>query len=68
MQTNNRKVKMQTNKNNISDQAFDLAKSVNSASRVANLYGKLFAIKDMQIHLLEQEKLIKDQLESEERK
>ncbi len=68
MQTNNRKVKMQTNKNNISDQAFDLAKSVNSASRVANLYGKLFAIKDMQIHLLQQEKLIKDQLESEERK
>ena len=59
---------MQTNKNNISDQAFDLAKSVNSASRVANLYCKLFAIKDMQIHLLKQEKLIKDQLESEERK
>ncbi len=59
---------MQTNKNNISDQAFDLAKSMNNASRVANLYGKLFAIKDMQIHLLEQEKLIKDQLESEEKK
>ena len=59
---------MQTNKKNISDQAFDLAKSMNNASRVANLYGKLFAIKDMQIHLLEQEKLIKDQLESEEKK
>ena len=59
---------MQTNKNNMSDQAFDLAKSMNNASRVANLYGKLFAIKDMQIHLLKQEKLIKDQLESEERK
>ena len=59
---------MQTNKNNISDQALDLAKSMNNASRVANLYGKLFAIKDMQIHLLKQEKLIKDQLESEERK
>ena len=58
---------MQTNKNNISDQAFDLAKSMNNASRVANLYGKLFAIKDMQIHLLEQEKLIKDQLESEDK-
>ena len=67
MQTN-RKAQMQTNKNNISDQAFDLAKSMNNASRVANLYGKLFAIKDMQIHLLKQEKLIKDQLESEERK
>ena len=59
---------MQTNKNNIIDQALDLAKSMNNASRVANLYGKLFAIKDMQIHLLKQEKLIKDQLESEERK
>ena len=57
---------MQTNKNNISDQAFDLAKSMNNASRVANLYGKLFAIKDMQIHLLEQEKLLKEQLEREE--
>ena len=58
---------MQTNKNNISDQAFDLAKSMNNASRVANLYGKLFAIKDMQIHLLKQEKLIKEELESEDK-
>ena len=58
---------MQTNKDNISEQAFDLAKSVNSASRVANLYGKLFAIKDMQIHLLEQEKLIKEELEREDK-
>ena len=45
---------MQTNKNNISDQALDLAKSMNNASRVANLYGILFAIKYMQIHLLKQ--------------
>jgi hypothetical protein len=30
------------------------------------LYGKLFAIKDMQIHLLEQEKLLKEQIEREE--
>jgi hypothetical protein len=58
---------MQTNKNNISDQAFDLAKSMNNASRVANLYGKLFAIKDMQIHLLEQEKLINEELEREDK-
>jgi len=58
---------MHTNKNNISDQAFDLAKSMNNASRVANLYGKLFAIKDMQIHLLEQEKLIKEELEREDK-
>ena len=58
---------MQTNKNNISDQAFDLAKSMSNASRVANLYGKLFAIKDMQIHLLEQEKKIKEELEREDK-
>ena len=58
---------MQTNKNNISDPAFDLAKSMNNASRVANLYGKLFAIKDMQIHLLEQEKKIKEELEREDK-
>ena len=57
---------MQTNKNNISDQALDLAKSMNNASRVANLYGKLFAIKDMQIYLLEQEKVLKEQIEREE--
>ena len=59
---------MQTNKNKISEQALGIADTINNASRVATLYGKLFAIKDMQIHLLKQEKLIKDQLESEERK
>ena len=58
---------MQTNKNNTSDQAFDLAKSMNNASRVANLYGKLFAIKDMQIYLLEQENKIKEELEREDK-
>ena len=62
-----KEVQMQTNKNNISDQAFDLAKSMNNASRVANLYGKLFAIKDMQIHLLEQERKIKEELEREDK-
>ena len=58
---------MQTNKNNISDQAFDLAKSMNNASRVANLYGKLFAIKDMQIYLLKQEKLLNEEIEKLEK-
>ena len=62
-----KEVQMKTNKNNISDHAFDLAKSMNNASRVANLYGKLFAIKDMQIHLLEQEKKIKEELEREDK-
>ena len=54
---------MQTNKNNISDQAFDLAKSMNNASRVANLYGKLFALQEMQIYVLSEIKKVKDQIE-----
>ena len=58
---------MQTNKKpNIATEAFDMANSINNVSRTGMLYGKLFAIKDMQIHLLEQEKLIKEQLEREE--
>jgi len=62
-----KEVQMQTNKNNISDTAFDLANSMNKASRVANLYGKLFANKDMQIYLLEEEKKIKEELEREDK-
>jgi hypothetical protein len=58
---------MQTNKKtNPAGDAFDMANSINNVSRTGMLYGKLFAIKDMQIHLLQQEKLIKDQLEREE--
>ena len=58
-----RKVKMQTNKNTLADEAFDMANSINNVSRTANLYGKLFALKDMQIHLLKEEKKIKDEIE-----
>ena len=57
---------MQTNKNTLADEMFDNAKMINNVSRTGNLYGKLFAIKDMQIYLLEQEKLLKEQLEREE--
>ena len=58
---------MQTNKKtNIVTEAFDMANSINNVSRTGMLYGKLFAIKDMQIHLLEQEQLLKEQIESEE--
>ena len=58
---------MQTNKKT-SDQAFDMAKTVQDVSRGGSLYGKLFAIKDMQLHLLKEEKLLQEQIESEERK
>ena len=60
-------MKMQTNKQ-ISDQMFDSANAINKVSRTGNLYGKLFAIKDMQIYLLKQEKLLQEQIESEESK
>ena len=56
---------MQTNKQ-ISDEVFDMASAINNVSRTGNLYGKLFALKDMQIHLLKQEKLLQDEIEREE--
>ena len=56
---------MQTNKE-ISDQMFESANAIHKVSRTGHLYGKLFALKDMQIHLLEQEKKIKEEIEREE--
>ena len=50
-----------------SDQAFDMAKSIQDVSRSGTLYGKLFAIKDMQLHLQQQENKIKEEIEREER-
>ena len=58
---------MQTNKQ-ISDQMFDSANAINKVSRSGSLYGKLFAIKDMQLHLLQEENKIKEQIEREESK
>ena len=55
---------MQTNKQ-ISDEMFDMTKTINNVSRTGSLYGKLFAIKDMQLHLLQEEKKIKEQIERE---
>ena len=60
MQTNNRKVKMQTKEH------IDLANSMTKITRTGHLYGKLFAIKDMQIYLLKQEKLLNEEIEREE--
>ena len=58
---------MQTNKQ-ISDEMFDMTKTINNVSRTGSLYGKLFAIKDMQLHLLQEENKIKEQIEREESK
>ena len=60
-------MKMQTNKKTIAEEMFDSAKAITKVSRAGTLYGKLFAIKDMQIHLLEQEKLLKEEIEREEK-
>ena len=62
-----RKEKMQTNKNTLADEMFEQANMINNVSRTANLYGKLFAIKDMQIYLLKEEKKIKDEIEKLEK-
>ena len=59
---------MQTNKKTIAEEMFESAKAIHKVSRSGSLYGKLFAIKDMQIHLLQEENKIKEQIESEERK
>ena len=57
---------MQTKNKSIADEMFEHANIINDVSRTGNLYGKLFAIKDMQIYLLEQEKVLKEQIEREE--
>ena len=55
-------------KTNPAGDAYDMANTINNVSRTGMLYGKLFAIKDMQIYLLEEEKKIKDEIEREEKK
>ena len=54
---------MQTNKQ-ISDELFDSANAINKVSRTGSLYGKLLAIKDMQIYLLKEENKIKANLKT----
>ena len=46
---------------------FDSVDTIHKVSRTGQLYGKLLAIKDMQIHLLEQEKMLKEEIEREEK-
>ena len=58
---------MQTNKPNIAEEMFKTADTINKVSRTGHLYGKLFAIKDMQIYLLEQEKKLNEEIEREEK-
>ena len=63
----NRKVKIQTNKKTIADEAFDMANSINNVSRTANLYGKLFALQETQIYILSEIKKVRDEIEKLEK-
>ena len=44
----------------------DLSQSMGNVSRSANLYGKLFMLKDMQIFLAKQEKEIQEEIDKGE--
>ena len=54
---------MQTNKNTIADEMFDNANMIYNVSKTGNLYGKLFAIKEMKMYLLKEEKKINEEIE-----
>jgi len=54
---------MQDNKKTIADEMFEHANIINNASRTANLYGKLFALQEMQIYVLSEIKKVKEQIE-----
>ena len=59
---------METDKkpSELSTQLFDMTKTISNASTTANLYGKLFMLKDMQIFLGEQEVKVKKEIEETE--
>ena len=44
----------------------DFLQTLSKSSLIANLYGKLFAVKDMQIFLAEKEKEINEQIKKQE--
>jgi len=58
---------MQTNKKtNPAGEVFDMANSLNKISRTGHLYGKLFSLQEMEIHILSEIKKVKEQIEREE--
>ena len=54
---------MQTKNKTIADEMFEHANIFNNVSKTANLYGKLFALQEMQIHILSEIKKVKDEIE-----
>ena len=59
---------MQTNKKTLAEEMFDSAQAIHKVSRSGTLYGKLFAIKDMQLYLLKQEKMLEEEIKKGESK
>jgi CRISPR/Cas system-associated protein Cas5 (RAMP superfamily) len=55
--------KMQTKNKTIADEMFEHANIINKASTTANLYGKLFALQEMQIYVLSEIKKVKELIE-----
>ena len=58
---------MQTKNKTIADEMFEHANIINNVSTTANLYGKLFALQEMEIHILSEIKKVKEQLERKEK-
>ena len=56
-----------TNKKiNPAGDAFDMVNSINKVSRIGHLYGRLFSLQEMEIHILSEIKKVKEQIEREE--
>ena len=58
---------MQTKNKTIADEMFEHANMINDVSRTGNLYGKLFALQEMQIHILSEIKKVKEQIGRKEK-
>jgi hypothetical protein len=58
---------MQTKNKTIADEMFEHANIINNVSTTANLYGKLFALQEMEIHILSEIKKVKEQIERKEK-
>ena len=64
----NERKTMQTNKKiNPAGEAFDIANSINKVSRTGHLYGRLFSLQEMEIHILCEIKKVKEQIEREDK-
>ena len=54
---------MQTKNKSIADEMFEHANIINKASTTANLYGKLFALQEIEIHILSEIEKVKKLIE-----